>query len=207
MRRPTAIEGSNTLGNIARRVPLRCRRCARLGLDASSPRSARRTRSRDAPRRRVRPHGRGVGREGLGHRPLGDDGHRARSAVPDVSARLSRRRHRRVRARDRPRRARQQGRVRHGDHRRARARSTCAPARRSSTPPPTACFRSPRTKTSCPFPSCIAPARSPTSWSAKASASAASSRGRSSARRAASSGRRTATTTRCRRPARRCSIA
>ena len=40
---------------------------------------------------------------------------------------------------------------------------------------------------SCRSPSCIAPARSPTSWSAKGWASAASSRGRSSARRARSS--------------------
>ena len=35
------------------------------------------------------PHGRGLGGQGLGHRPLGDDGRRARSAVPGVSRRLS----------------------------------------------------------------------------------------------------------------------
>ena len=45
-----------------------------------------------AAARRVRPHGGGVAGQGLGHRPLGDDGHRARPAVSDVPARVSRRR-------------------------------------------------------------------------------------------------------------------
>ena len=93
------------------------------------------------------------------------------------------------------------------DHRRARRRAHADRRARSSTRRPTACFRLPRTKRSSRCRSSIAPARSPTSWSAKAWASGASSRGRSSARRARSSGRRTATTTRCRRRARRCSIA
>ena len=63
-----------------------CRRCASLGLGA-------RRRASAAPRRRrrvgaCRPHGRGVAGQGLGHRPLGDDGHRPRPPVPGVSARL-----------------------------------------------------------------------------------------------------------------------
>ena len=50
--------------------------------------------------RRVRPHGGSVGREGLGHRPLGDDGHRARSRrsrrfptgfAPEIIAEFARR--------------------------------------------------------------------------------------------------------------------
>ena len=42
-----------------------------------------------APLRRVRPDGRSVARQGLGDRPLGADGPRARPAVSDVSRRLS----------------------------------------------------------------------------------------------------------------------
>ena len=87
--------------------------------------------------------------QGLGHRPLGDDGHRARSRrsrrfptgfPPDIIAEFERRIGRGV--------ARQHGGVGHGDHRRARRRAHAHRRARSSTPRPTACFRSPRTKTS-----------------------------------------------------------
>ena len=50
--------------------------------------------------------------------------------------------------------ARQQGGLGHADHRGPRRRSTCGPAGPSSTPRPTACSRSPRTRTSSPCPSC-----------------------------------------------------
>ena len=56
--------------------------------------------------------------EGQGHddRPLGAHGDRHRAGVSDLSARLPARRYRPVHAQDRPRRAREQGRVRNGDH-------------------------------------------------------------------------------------------
>ena len=57
---------------------------------ASAPLGERRRRSRRCGA--CRTHGRSVGRQGLGHRPLGDDGHRARPAVSGVSGRLLRRR-------------------------------------------------------------------------------------------------------------------
>ena len=97
-----------------------CRRCARWGSRAS-PRSA--ARRRRPPEGGRRPDGRSVGRQGFGHGPLGDDGHRARSPVSGVPERLFRGRHRGVRAANGPRRARQQGRVGHRDHRRARPRA------------------------------------------------------------------------------------
>ena len=62
----------------------------------------------------------------------------------------------------------------------ASAPSTSAPASRSSTPQPTACSRSPRTKTSSRLPSSTESARLRSTWSAAAWASAASSPGRSS---------------------------
>ena len=72
-------------------------------------------------------------------------------AVSDVSARVSRRADREF--------ERRIGRAHDRQRRRRRARrsstrsgpSTCAPARRSSTRRPTACFRSPRTRTSIPI--------------------------------------------------------
>ena len=67
-----------------------CRRCARSASVASSTLGGA-VAPIDAPRGRRRPHGRSVAGQGLGHRPLGDDGHRARPAVPDVSRRLLRR--------------------------------------------------------------------------------------------------------------------
>ena len=109
-----------------------------------------------------------VAGQGFGHRPLGDDGPRARPRrFPTFPHGFPAGRDRRVRAPHRPGDARQQGRVGHGDHRRARRRSTCAPARRSSTRRPTACSRSPRTKRSFRSTSSIASARSPSSSSAR----------------------------------------
>ena len=76
-----------------------------------------------------RADGRGVAREGLRHRPLGDDGRSCSIARSRVSARAFRRDHRRLRAPDGSRRARQQGRVRHRRSSTSLAPSTCAPAR------------------------------------------------------------------------------
>ncbi len=70
-------------------------------------------------------------------------------AVPDVSARVSSGADRRLRAAHRPRLDRQRRRLGHGDHRRSSGRRTWRPALRSSTPRPTACSRSPRTRMSC----------------------------------------------------------
>ena len=109
---------------------LRCRRCAR-SVSVASPRSA--SPRRAAPRTPFRT---AVGR--MAEASAGKDsvtGHwemmgivleRAFPVFPDGFADGSARR---VLAADRPRRARQQGRIRHRDHRRARAPSTCGPAR------------------------------------------------------------------------------
>ena len=97
----------------------------------------------------------------------------------DVPERLPARDHRAARDRGRARAARQQAGVRHGDHRRARRRSTWPPAISSSTRRPIRSCRSPRTRRSCRCPSCTGSARrrarSPT-----ATTSGGSSRVRSS---------------------------
>ncbi len=72
-------------------------RCRCSCPDAAPPRPRRASRrSADDPRRRgaarrLRPHGGGVARQGLGDRPLGADGPRPRPAVSGVSRRVSRR--------------------------------------------------------------------------------------------------------------------
>ena len=70
-------EGSNTLGNIATRVPLTVPTLRALGLGRvaaiGEPSGA-----DDSPCAAVRAHGGSVGGQGFGDRPLGDDGHRAR---------------------------------------------------------------------------------------------------------------------------------
>ena len=82
-------EGSNTLGNISRHV-----RAASAGV--VQPRAAAMWHSSTAwsrttgAARRVWTDGGGVARQGLGDRPLGVDGARARAAVSGVSARVSR---------------------------------------------------------------------------------------------------------------------
>ena len=90
------------------------------GARARQRRAARRLPAAAGRTRRRRPAGRAL--EGQGHDdgPLGDDGHRHRDGVPDVSARIPARRHRPVHAQDRARRPRQQGRVGDGHHHGAR---------------------------------------------------------------------------------------
>ncbi len=74
-------EGSNTVGNIARAVPLRVPTLRSLGLA-----SRRGHRGRDGVAdRRIRADGGDVGGQRLGHRALGNDGRRPRTAVSDVS--------------------------------------------------------------------------------------------------------------------------
>ncbi len=151
----TAIEGSDTLGNIARTIPLRAaRRCAALGLARVAHR--RRASRAGCAARRLRPDGGGVARQGLGHRALGADGPRPRPAVPGVSRRLSRGAdrefERRIGRRTLGNKAAsgtaiidELGTGAHDDRQ-----------ARSSTRRPTACSRSPRTRKSCRCPSCIA---------------------------------------------------
>ena len=103
--------------------------------------------------------------------------------------------HARVRAPHRAPHARQRRGLGDADHRGARARAHAGRARRSSTRRPTACSRSPRTKTSSRCRSSTGCARSPTSSSSRAWGSAASSPGPSSARPARSAAPPTATTT------------
>ena len=67
--------------------------------------------------------------------------------------------HRGVRTPHRPPDDREHRGVRAPSSSRRSAPSTCAPARRSSTPRPTACFRSPRTRRSSPLTSCTGSAR------------------------------------------------
>ena len=198
--------GSNTLGNIAREVPLRVPTLRSLGLDRIVVDLA----AAAGAHRPLAAIGRmagGVGRQGFRHRPLGDDGHRAGRAVPGVSGRIFRRHHRRVLPADRPCGPRQQGGVGNRDHRRAgpgahadrradrlhvgRQRLSDRRARRRS----------------CRCRSCIARARSPTSWWREGLGVGRVIARPFVGRPAASRGRPTATTTRCRRAARRCSIA
>ena len=108
-------EGSDTLGNVARAVGgLDLPSLEALGLGNVEPLEG-------CPPQPGAPAVAGrLARalEGQGHddRPLGAHGHRHGAGVSDVPARLPARRDRPVHARDRPRRARQQGRVRDGDH-------------------------------------------------------------------------------------------
>ena len=119
---------------------------------AGACRQDRRSAASRVARRGGRPHGGSLRREGLGHRPLGDDGHRARPAVSGIPRRISGGRSS-TSFRDGPDAASSATR-RHPARRSSTSsvRSTCAPARSSSTPPPTACFRLPRTKRWCPVP-------------------------------------------------------
>jgi len=145
----------------------------------------------------------GVGGEGLGHRPLGDDGDRPRPASrrsPMVFSRRSSRNSRAVRAAA----CRQQGASGTAivdelgpEHMRTGALIVYTSA--------DSVFQIARTKTSCRFPSCIATARSPIScWEGLGVGRVIG--GRLSARRGISPARRTATIRAGRRRARRCSI-
>ena len=109
-------EGSNTLGNIARQVRLNIPTLAALGL--SRVRHAAVCAGAGASAGGFRTNGGAIGGQRLRHRPLGADGARDRSGVPDLSARLSRRSCASVRA----------------AHRHAESSATSSrPARRSST--------------------------------------------------------------------------
>ena len=163
-------QGSNTLGNIARRSAA-ARPDAAIAR-TGSPRSAR-WRAAVAAAGRRRPDGRSVRRQGLGHRPLGDDGHRARPRLPDVSERFPRQSSSEF--------SRRTGRGVIGnkaasgtaDHRRARCRAHAdRRADRLHVGRQRLSDRRARGR-SCRFPSSIAPAKSPTSSSAKGSASVA----------------------------------
>ena len=144
-------EGSNTLGNIARRVPLHDADAARARPRAASRRSAARRR-RNAPAAAFgRMAERSPGKDSVtGHWEL--MGLVARPPVPGVS-RTAFRRELIARVRARASAARTLGNVVASgtrDHRRARARAPARPGARSSTRRPTACSRSPRTRTSIP---------------------------------------------------------
>ena len=89
MRPQYGDQGSDTLGHIARRVPLA--RADAAGAWSRSHRRARRAAACRPARGRGRTHGGSIGRQGLGHRSLGNDGRRARPPVSGVSRRLSRR--------------------------------------------------------------------------------------------------------------------
>ncbi len=69
--------GSDTLGNLARQVPLAIPTLARLG-SVGGDGHARRAGAGGAARG-LGPDGRALRRQGLGHRPLGADGHRPRA--------------------------------------------------------------------------------------------------------------------------------
>ena len=141
-------EGSNTLGNIAPRGrPGACRilrvarpRTASSPLDGGAGGAAR-------PARRLRPHGGGVAGQGLGDRPLGD----GRGSCSTGRSRPFPTAFRRTSSRSSSA-ASGAGRSATWSRRAPRssigwATSTCGPASRSSTPRPTACSRSPRTRT------------------------------------------------------------
>ena len=108
-------EGSDTLGNVARAVGgLDLPNMEALGLGNVAP-----TRGCGADARCAGgggPPARALERQGHDARALGDDGDRHAAGPADVSARLPARRDRPVHARDGARRARQQARLRHGDH-------------------------------------------------------------------------------------------
>ena len=159
-RPPTATRAATRSVTIAAAGPLTIPTLAALGL---SPRGA------DAGRagaggaaRGVGPDGRDVAGQGLGHRPLGADGARARPPVPDLSARLSRGDDRGLRV------GASAGRCSATSWRRAPRSSTSSATahmrtgHRSSTPRPTACSRLPRTRTWCRCRSSTSGAASPT---------------------------------------------
>ncbi len=161
---PTATPGSNTLGNIARSVPLRMPTLARA---RPRPRSCRIGRGRRAAAPAAPAAAwpkRSAGKDSVtGHwemmgvvleRPFPTFPH---GFPPDAD--------RRVRARASAGRCSATSSPRAPRSSTSSAPSTCAPAGRSSTPPPTASSRSPRTKRSSRSPSSTGGARSPTSWS------------------------------------------
>ena len=76
-------QGSNTLGNMARRQVLQIPTLASLGLSRLVPLPG--VPMLAVAAGRVRPARRALGGQGLGHRPLGADGRGHRSAVPDLS--------------------------------------------------------------------------------------------------------------------------
>ena len=148
-----AIVGSNTLGNIARAVPLRLPTLRSLGLDRVVDLGASGDRPRAPVAGAIGRMAEVIGRQGFGDRALGDDGHRARTEPfpvfpdgfsTDIIAEFSRRTGRAVLG----------NKAASGtdDHRRARGRAHANRRARSSTRPPTACFRSPRTRTVVPVP-------------------------------------------------------
>ncbi len=141
-------QGSNTLGNIARRVPLQDARTA--GPRPRAPCRPRRPAAAPASGRRVRADGRALSGQGLGHRALGADGACPRSRVPGVPPGFPRRPHRRIRAAHRPRHPGQPRRPRAPPSSRSSGRATSRPAPRSSTRRRTACSRLPRTRTVIP---------------------------------------------------------
>ena len=114
--------GSDTLGNISRAVRLKLPTLRSLGLPRVA--NVHGMAQVDAPRRRLRAHGRAIARQGLGDGSLGDGRHRSSSApFRRFPHGFPAERDRRVRAAHRPGDARQHGRVRHRDHRRARRRA------------------------------------------------------------------------------------
>ena len=177
-RRLYGDEGSNTLGNIAAQVPLRIPNLNALGISRIVPLAG--LPPADRTPGRVRPHGRGLAGQGLGHGPLGADGAPAREGRSRRFPRASRttRSGSSSAASAAPRSATSWRRARRSST--TSARSTCGRAGRSSTRPPTACSRSPRTRTSFRCRSSTGSARSRTSSSLTAWGSAASSPGRSS---------------------------
>ena len=198
-------EGSDTLGHVAAAGPLRIPTLA--GARPVARRHAARRAGGRRAARGVRPDGRALAGQGLGHRPLGADRAGPRPPVPDLSARVSGRARRRLRRPHRPARPRQRRRLGHGHHRRARARRISGPASRSSTPRPTASSRSPRTKRWCPVRQLYAWCRDRLRARGRGRRPRPGHRPalRRRARRA-TCGRPTVTTSRCRRRARRCSI-
>ena len=188
-------EGSDTLGNVAKRR----RRTRPAEPRGARPRQRRGARGLSAAAGRARDRGQARrALEGQGHddRPLGADGRPDADAVPDVSARLSARRDRSVHAPHRPRRDRQQGRRPAPRSSRSSARSTRRRASGSSTRRPTPSSRSRRTRRPCRSRSCTRRAGTHARSSPASTRSAASSRGRSSASPATTSARRTGTTSR-----------
>ncbi len=196
--------GSNTLGNIARRVPLRVPTLRALGLDRLVALGG--TPPDDRPRA-------AIGR--MAEASAGKDsvtGHWEMMGIvldrpfPDVPRGLFRGHHRGVLASRQDARSsatRQPPAPRSSTN---SAPSTCGQVPSSSTRRPTACFKSPPTKTSCLSRSSTRPVRSHTSSWARGLASDVSSRVRLSAPPDSSNGRPTATTTRCRRRTTPCSI-
>ena len=144
-RPPTATSAPTRCGTCSSAATSSCPNLAGLGLGEVAGPAA----GSAVARGDLRPPRGARRRQGHHHRPLGDDGRRARAPVPDVPSGLSRRGHRAVRARPSAAARSATCRPRAPASSTSSATSTWPAAGPSCTPRPTRSSRSPVTRTWC----------------------------------------------------------